>query len=49
MFGSLDVELAEGLLGQLQGGEVKVMSLLKKALLSLLIVAVDGDFLQNER
>lgn len=49
MFGSLDVELAEGLLGQLQGGEVKVMSLLKKALLRLLIVAVDGDFLQNER
>lgn len=48
MFRCLDVELAESLLCQLQGGEVEVMCLLQEALLRLLVVAVDGDFLQYQ-
>lgn len=48
VFGCLDVELSEGLLCQLQRREVKVMRLLQKTLFCLFIVAVDGDFFQDE-
>lgn len=48
MFCSLHVKLAESLLCQLQGGEVEVMRLLQEALLRLLVVTVDGDFLQYQ-
>lgn len=48
MFGCLHVELSKGLLGQLQGGEVEVVCLLQETLLCLFIVAVDGDFFQDE-
>lgn len=48
VFGCLDVELSEGLLCQLQRREMKVMRLLQKTLFCLFIVAVDGDFFQDE-
>lgn len=48
VFGCLDIELAEGLLCQLQGGEMEVVRLLQETLLCLLVVAVDGDLLQDE-
>lgn len=48
MFGGLDVELSKGFFGQLQRREVQVVSLLQEALFSFFVVAVDGDFLQNE-
>ena len=48
VFGRLNVELPESLLGQLEGGEVEVVSLLEEPLLRLLVVAVDGDLLQDQ-
>lgn len=48
MFGCLDVELPKGLFCQLQRREVKVVRLLKQTLFRLLVVAVDGDLLQDE-
>lgn len=48
MFGCLDIELPKGLFCQLQRGEMKVVRLLKQTLFCLLVVAVDGDFLQDE-
>lgn len=48
VFGCLDIELSKGLLRQLQRRQVKVVRLLQKTLLRLFIVAVDGDFFQDE-
>lgn len=48
MFGCLHVELSEGLLCQLQRREMEVVRLLQKTLFCLFIVAVDGDFFQDE-
>lgn len=48
MFGCLDIELSEGLLCQLQRREMKVVRLLQKTLFCLFIVAVDGNFFQDE-
>lgn len=48
VFGCLYVELSESFLGQLQRGEVQVVSLLQEALFCLFIVTVDGNFFQNQ-
>lgn len=48
MLGCLDIELSEGLLCQLQGREMKVVRLLQKTLFRLFVVAVNGDFFQDE-
>ena len=48
VFCRLHVKLPKRFLGKLQRGEVQVVSLLQKTLLCLLVVAVDGDLLQDQ-
>jgi len=47
VFSRLHIVLTECLLGKLQRGKVKVVSLLEKTILELLVMAVNGDLLKD--
>lgn len=48
VFCRLNVEFPEGFFGQLEGGEVQIMGLLQEAFLSFLVMAINGNLLQDK-
>ena len=48
MLGCLDVELSEGLPGQVEGGLVEVVGLLEILGLNVLVMGVNGNLLQDQ-